>query len=168
MWYFEYLVFVNVSKRSIQIRVRLLIHVPNLTCMCKGFLLKRFHAKVKIFIQNFQQVAYPHKICVPHDDYLELVVSLSNSVLYIRVPHQFLLKQWYFITTFLWVVSFQLKTSRYVKKEHSCKENVFGGTLLKWWTSIVALIIRSFLRGKQSDITTLALGSRLRQGLARL
>jgi len=127
MWSFEYLIFVKVSKIKIQIRVRLSICVPNPTCMCKVFPIRKLHAKVIILVvQNFQEVANPHKIYVPHDDYLELVVNLPNLVLCIGVLHQFLLKQWYFTTTFLWAVSFQLKTSRYVKKEQSCKENVFG------------------------------------------
>jgi hypothetical protein len=96
---------------------------------------------------KFQEVVNPHKVYVPHDNYLELVVNLSNPILCTRVL-TFLLKQWYFTITFLWIVSFELKTSRYVNKEQSCKENVFGGTILKRWTSIVTFRIGSFRRRK--------------------
>jgi hypothetical protein len=62
--------------------------------MCKVLLIRRLHSKVTILVvQNFQEVANPHKICVPHNDYLELVANLSNVVLCIGVLHQFLLKQ---------------------------------------------------------------------------
>jgi predicted nucleic-acid-binding protein len=56
--------------------------------MCKVLLVRRLHAKVTtLIVQNFQEVANPHKIYVPHEDYLELVVNLSNLVLCIGVLH---------------------------------------------------------------------------------
>jgi hypothetical protein len=62
--------------------------------MCKVFPIRKLHAKVIILVvQNFQEVANPHKLYVPHDDYLELVVNLPNLVLCIGLLHQFLLKQ---------------------------------------------------------------------------
>jgi hypothetical protein len=55
--------------------------------MCKVLPIRRLHAKVTILVQNFQEVANPHKVYVPHDDYLEVVVNLSNLVLCIGVLH---------------------------------------------------------------------------------
>jgi hypothetical protein len=62
--------------------------------MCKVLPIRRLQAKVTILIvQNFQKVTNPHKVHVPHDDYLELVVNLLNLVLYIGVFHQFMFKK---------------------------------------------------------------------------
>jgi hypothetical protein len=62
--------------------------------MCKVFPVRRLCAKVTILVvQNFQEVVNPHKVFVPHDDYLRLAINLSNLVLCIGVLHQFMLKQ---------------------------------------------------------------------------
>ncbi len=81
MWSFEYLIFIGVSKKSIQIWMWPFISVPNSMCMCKILPLRRLRSKVTIFVvQNFQKVTNFHKICVPHDDYLKLAVNLSNTI----------------------------------------------------------------------------------------
>ncbi len=74
MWSFEYLIFIRVSKKNIQIWTCPFVSIPNLTCMCKVLPIRRFHSKVTILVQNFRKVANFLKFFIQHDDYLELVI----------------------------------------------------------------------------------------------